>query len=55
MCSRRCRPVLGVAEVAAWERRRNASGVRIKWMFATEQARLKLAKTYPKPTAAKES
>lgn len=40
-----------VAEVAAWERRRNASGARIKWMFSTEQARVKLAKAYPKPTA----
>ncbi len=40
-----------VAEVAAWERRRNASGARIKWMFSTEQARVKLAKAYPNPTA----
>jgi transposase len=40
-----------VAEVAAWERRRNASGARIKWMFSTEQARIKMAKAYPKPTA----
>jgi hypothetical protein len=40
-----------VAEVAAWEHRRNASGARIKWMFSTEQARVKLAKAYPKPIA----
>ncbi|MCY1740631.1 IS630 family transposase [Ensifer sp. SL37] len=40
-----------VDEVAAWERRRNASGARIKWMFSTEKARVKLAKAYPKPTA----
>ncbi|MBB3397558.1 IS630 family transposase [Rhizobium sp. BK060] len=40
-----------VAEVEAWERRRNASGARINWMFSTEQARVKLAKAYPNPTA----
>ncbi|TCM72136.1 hypothetical protein EV291_1201, partial [Rhizobium sp. BK068] len=39
------------AEVEAWERRRNASGARINWMFSTEQARVKLAKAYPNPTA----
>ena len=27
------------------------SGARINWMFSTEQARLKMAKAYPKPTA----
>lgn len=32
-----------VAEVAAWEHRRNASAARINWMFSTEQARVKLA------------
>ncbi|MGE0006415.1 MAG: IS630 family transposase [Parvibaculaceae bacterium] len=40
-----------VAEVAAWERQRNKTGARINWMFSTEQARLKLAKAYPKPMA----
>lgn len=40
-----------VAETAAWEHLRNTSGARINWMFSTEQARLKLAKAYPKPTA----
>jgi transposase len=40
-----------VREVAAWQARRNASGARINWMFSTEQARAKMAKAYPKPTA----
>jgi hypothetical protein len=35
------------ALILLWE----ASGARINWMFSTEQARLKMAKTYPKPTA----
>jgi transposase len=39
-----------IAEVAAWENQRNNSGARINWMFSTEQARLKMAKAYPKPT-----
>ncbi|CCV15092.1 transposase (fragment) [Mesorhizobium sp. STM 4661] len=40
-----------VAEVAAWENQRNNSGARINWMFSTQQARIKLAKAYPKSTA----
>jgi transposase len=36
-----------VAEVDAWERQRNASKARIKWMFTTERARDKLARAYP--------
>jgi transposase len=36
-----------VAEIAAWEKQRNASGARIKWMFTTERARTKLARAYP--------
>jgi transposase len=36
-----------VSEVAAWEKRRNASGERINWMFSTEKAREKLGKAYP--------
>ena len=40
-----------VSEIAAWERRRNDSGQRIKWMFTTEQARHKMARAYPTPTA----
>jgi len=42
-----------VAEIAAWERQRNAEGARIKWMFTTERAKTKLARAYPEP--AKES
>ena len=26
-----------VAEIAAWERQRNAAGARVKWMFSTER------------------
>jgi transposase len=40
-----------IAEVAAWEQRRNASGARINWMFSTDQARSKLARAYPTPTS----
>ena len=36
-----------VAEIAAWEKRRNDSGDRITWMFTTERARAKLGKAYP--------
>ena len=36
-------------EVAAWEKRRNASGDRIKWMFSIERARTKLGRAYPTP------
>lgn len=39
-----------VAEVAAWERRRNAAGARVNWMFTTRRARTKLARAYPNPT-----
>ena len=38
-----------VAEIAAWERQRNAAGARVKWMFTTERARSKLARAYPAP------
>ena len=34
-------------EIASWERRRNASRARIKWMFTTEKARAKLGRAYP--------
>jgi transposase len=37
-------------KVRAWERRRTASGARIRWMFSTDQARLKMAKSYPTPS-----
>jgi len=39
-----------VAEIAAWERQRNAARARVKWMFTTERARIKLARAYPDPT-----
>lgn len=35
------------AEVAAWERQRNAAGARIQWMFTTAKAREKLKRAYP--------
>ena len=37
------------AEIAAWERQRNNSAARIKWMFTTEKARHKLSRAYPNP------
>ena len=37
-----------VSEIAAWERQRNSSRARIKWMFTTEKARTKMAGAYPK-------
>jgi len=40
-----------VAEVAAWETRRNAERARIKWMFTTEKARAIMGRAYPKPVA----
>jgi DDE superfamily endonuclease len=36
-------------EIAAWEGQRNASGARIKWMFTTQRARIKLLRAYPDP------
>ena len=39
-----------ITEIAAWERQRNASGARIKWMFTTDKARAKMARAYPIPT-----
>src|SRR6476659_5550277 len=36
-----------VTEIAHWERLRNASGDRIKWMFTVDRARIKLARSYP--------
>jgi DDE superfamily endonuclease len=41
------------AEIAHWQRRRNASGARIEWRFTTHKAREKLARVYP--VIAKES
>lgn len=34
-------------EVAAWERRRNAAGVKAEWQFTTADARVKLKNLYP--------
>lgn len=36
-------------EIDAWQRRRNASGARIRWMFSVERARQKLRRVYPIP------
>ena len=37
-----------ISETAAWERQRNNSRARIKWMFTTEKARAKMGRAYPK-------
>lgn len=37
------------SEIAVWERQRNQSGTRIKWMFTAEKARTKMARAYPIP------
>ena len=37
------------SEIAEWERQRNDSGARAKWMFSTDKARDKLARANPKP------
>jgi hypothetical protein len=37
-----------VAEIAVWERQRNTSRARIKWMFTTDKARAKMGRAYPK-------
>jgi DDE superfamily endonuclease len=34
-------------EITAWERQRNATRSRIKWMFTTDKARAKMAGAYP--------
>jgi transposase len=38
-------------EVAAWQQQRNEAGARIRWLFDLDQARQKLAKSYPKAAA----
>jgi len=43
-----------VTETAAWERQRNASGARIKWMFTTAKARAKMGRAYPEPVSVRE-
>jgi transposase len=40
------------SEIVAWERQRNASQARIKWMFTTQKARTKMGRAYPDPAAA---
>jgi transposase len=42
-----------ISEIAAWQRRRNDSGKRVKWMFTTDKARHKMARAYPTPTVEK--
>ncbi len=42
------RPTL-IAEIAAWEARRNADQARIRWMFTIDRARRKLGRVYPTP------
>jgi hypothetical protein len=36
-------------EIAAWERKRNAAGARVTWMFTTDKARAKMGRAYPEP------
>jgi hypothetical protein len=36
-----------ISEIAAWEKQRNATDARIKWMFTTEKARAKMGRAYP--------
>ncbi len=38
-----------IAQIAAWERRRNREQARIEWMFTVERAREKLGSAYPRP------
>src|SRR5215212_9502985 len=37
--------------IAARERQRNLAGAHLKWMFATEKARTKVGRAYPRPAA----
>src|SRR5271169_1130963 len=39
------------SEIAAWERRRNASRAQVKWMFTTAKARAKMGRAYPEPAS----
>ena len=43
-----------ISEIAVWERQRNSSGARIKWMFTTDKARAKMGRAYPQPASARE-
>jgi hypothetical protein len=44
-----------VSEIAAWERQRNDTGARIKWMFTTAKARAKMGRAYPEPASISET
>jgi transposase len=39
-----------VSEIARWERRRNAEGAKIKWLFTVDRAREKFGRAYPHPS-----
>jgi len=39
-----------VSEIARWERRRNAEGAKIRWLFTVARAREKLGRVYPHPS-----
>ena len=43
-----------VSESAAWERARNVSGARIKWMFTAKKARAKMGRVQPQPASTRE-
>jgi transposase len=43
------------SEIDAWERQRNATGARIKWMFTTDKARAKMGRAYPQPASRREA
>jgi anti-sigma factor RsiW len=38
-----------IAEVAAWEKQRNAARARVTWSFTIENARAKMGRAYPRP------
>src|SRR5271165_2283665 len=39
-----------IAEIDAWQARRNQSGACVAWMFSTDKARTKMARAYPNPS-----
>jgi len=39
-----------VVEVGRWERRRNAEGAKINWLFTVDRARQKMGRAYPRAT-----
>jgi len=39
-----------IAEVAAWEKRRNRARACVNWQFTTDKARVKMGRAYPRPT-----